>query len=286
MMNNEPKIKFVEFSCKAISDADPALKLERCARICYKSEDKIKPGSAERLLKAVIQRGHESVLEHYRLTVDASNLNEAYTHEFTGRFRIINSKYIDIFRQTASGNIRAWRDEIRQELSHNGDSVLGGIMSARYPLFFSDLVKPNDCFPSLVIHEAHDYHTVLLTTNVRVTHEFVRHRTLSFSQESTRYCNYGGNFVYIRPTEFNWGEYEMVIWEQQIRAEARAYENLLELTGRPEQASAVLSKSLKADIVITGTNDDWQKFFKLRLAPDAHPEARKCARLIAEATGL
>lgn len=282
-MNNEPEVKLVEFSCKAISDADPALKLERCARICYKSEDKIKPGSAERLLKAVIQRGHESVLEHYRLTVDASNLNEAYTPEFTGRFRIINSKYINIFRQTASGNIRAWRDEIRQELSHNGGSVLGGIMSARYPLFFSDLVKPNDCFPSFEIYEAQDYHTVLLTTNIRVTHEFVRHRTLSFSQESTRYCNYGGNFVYIRPTEFNWGEYEMAIWEQQIMAEARAYENLLELTGKPEQASAVLSKSLKADIVITGTNDDWDKFFKLRLASDVHPEARKCAQLIAEA---
>ena len=285
-MNDEPEIKFAEFSCKTISDADPALKLERCARICYKSEDKIKAGSAERLLRAVIQRGHESVLEHYRLTVDASNLSKIHTLEFVNRFKILNSKYVNVFRQTASGNIRAWRDEIRQELSQSGSSVLGEIMSARYPLFFSDLIKPNDYLPLLAIYEARDYHTVLLTTNVRVTHEFVRHRTLSFSQESTRYCNYGGNFVYIRPTEFGWGEAEIAVWERQIRAEAAAYCELLKLTKKPEQASAVLSKSLKADIVITGTDDDWQKFFKLRLAPDAHPEARKCARLIAEAIGL
>lgn len=280
MDNDVPKISFTEFSCREIRNDDPALKLELCARTCYKSEDKIKDGSAEKLLKAVIARGHESVLEHFRLTVDASELSECYTPELTHRFRILNSKFIDVFRQTASGNIRAWRDEIRMQKEAGEKSSLSSTLAARYSLFFADLAEPNDCYPKLKVYQASDYHTVLLTTNVRVTHEFVRHRSLSFSQESTRYCNYGGSFTYVLPTEFGWEEQEMAVWKKQIEAEATAYCKLLELTKKPEQASAVLSKSLKADIVITGTDTQWRDFFKLRLAPDAHPEARKCAQLI------
>lgn len=44
-------------------------KLERCARTCYKSEDRMSDGSAERLIMACIRRGHESILEHVSITV-------------------------------------------------------------------------------------------------------------------------------------------------------------------------------------------------------------------------
>jgi len=43
--------------------------LELCGRVCYKSEDKIGDGSAERFLTGIIRRGHEAVLEHYSFTV-------------------------------------------------------------------------------------------------------------------------------------------------------------------------------------------------------------------------
>ncbi len=43
--------------------------IERCGRICYKSEDRITDGSAERFVKNIIQRGHEAVLEHASLSV-------------------------------------------------------------------------------------------------------------------------------------------------------------------------------------------------------------------------
>ena len=43
--------------------------LERCGRVCYKSEGKIAPGSAEKFLAGIIKRGHEAVLEHYSFTV-------------------------------------------------------------------------------------------------------------------------------------------------------------------------------------------------------------------------
>lgn len=44
-------------------------KIERVARVCYKSEDKITDGSAEKMVKALIKRGHEAMLEHFSFSV-------------------------------------------------------------------------------------------------------------------------------------------------------------------------------------------------------------------------
>lgn len=44
-------------------------KIERIVRVCYKSEDKITEGSAEKMVKALIKRGHEAMLEHYSFSV-------------------------------------------------------------------------------------------------------------------------------------------------------------------------------------------------------------------------
>lgn len=44
-------------------------KIERCGRVCYKSEGKIEEGSAERFVANIIKRGHEAVLEHASITV-------------------------------------------------------------------------------------------------------------------------------------------------------------------------------------------------------------------------
>lgn len=61
----EPYVEFAE-----PIDGDAILKhLERCGRVCYKSEGKIAEGSAEKFLANIIKRGHEAVLEHYSFTV-------------------------------------------------------------------------------------------------------------------------------------------------------------------------------------------------------------------------
>ncbi len=44
-------------------------KIELCGRVAYKSEDKITAGSAERFVRMLIRRGHESVLEHVSISV-------------------------------------------------------------------------------------------------------------------------------------------------------------------------------------------------------------------------
>lgn len=43
--------------------------IERCGRVCYKSEDKITEDSAAKFVAGIIKRGHEAVLEHFNITV-------------------------------------------------------------------------------------------------------------------------------------------------------------------------------------------------------------------------
>lgn len=116
-------------------------------------------------------------------------------------------------------------------------------------------------------HEAmieHGSATVKLITNRGVTHELVRHRVASFGQESTRYVNYGGKEMeFIRPV---WSEDEggMPTWERAMRYAEVAYQDLLDLGWRPEQAREVLPSSLKTEIVVTANYREWRHIFKLR----------------------
>lgn len=58
--------------------------IEDAARICYKSEGKKAEGTAEPLIKKIIKRGHEAVLEHYsftfRIVTDRAIANELVRH--------------------------------------------------------------------------------------------------------------------------------------------------------------------------------------------------------------
>ncbi|MBE8952572.1 MAG: FAD-dependent thymidylate synthase [Quinella sp. 1Q7] len=64
-------MKIIEPSVELVDDFDAAAimrKLERAGRVCYKSEGNIKPDSAEKFIRGIIKRGHESVIEHVSLS--------------------------------------------------------------------------------------------------------------------------------------------------------------------------------------------------------------------------
>ena len=63
-------------------------KIERIARVCYKSEDKITEGSAETMVKALIKRGHEAMLEHYSFSVKFI-VDRGVSHELV-RHRLVS----------------------------------------------------------------------------------------------------------------------------------------------------------------------------------------------------
>lgn len=176
-------------------------RVERAGRVCYKSEGSIQEGSAERFIKNILKRGHESVIEH--------------------------------------GSI-----------------------------------------------------TVKVTCDRGVTHEIVRHRIASYSQESTRYCNYANDkfdnqiscidvatgFQYDLNDEKDLQKYQL--WQEAMEAAERYYFRMLELGARPEEARSILPNSLKTEIVMTMNLREWRHFIRLRGSKAAHPQIREITKLL------
>lgn len=135
----------------------------------------------------------------------------------------------------------------------------------------------------------HENITVKFICDRGVSHEIVRHRIASYSQESTRYCNYSGEkygsqitcidiaggFRYDLTQEKDRRKYE--VWTKAMEAAERSYFELLELGAPPQEARSVLPNSLKTEIVSTMNLRGWRNFLRLRTAPDAHPQIREVA---------
>ena len=113
----------------------------------------------------------------------------------------------------------------------------------------------------------HLTHTFLFTTDRGVTHELVRHRPASFAQESTRYCNYskgkfGGEITVIEPKFETDMQYKS--WKHSCETAETDYMIMLELGVKPQMARTILPQSVKADIIMTATEEEWQHVVNLR----------------------
>jgi len=122
--------------------------------------------------------------------------------------------------------------------------------------------------------------TFLMVTDRGMTHEIVRHRLCSYSQESTRYCNYGtngGEINVIQPSDIYDGTTAYQIWRAACDGSEKAYLELLSDGQRPEFARSVLPTCLKTEINVSANFREWRHMLKLRLnnaAGKAHPQIR------------
>ncbi len=124
----------------------------------------------------------------------------------------------------------------------------------------------------------HEKVTVRVIFDRGVTHEIVRHRLASYSQESTRYCNYKSLGVqFIKPFFFADNKEKYQIWLNAMRACEEAYNALIDAKATPQEARSVLPNSLKTEIVITYNLREWRHFFRLRCSRRAHPQMREIA---------
>lgn len=126
----------------------------------------------------------------------------------------------------------------------------------------------------------HEKITVKIVCDRGVTHEIVRHRIASYSQESTRYCNYskdkfGNELAFIKPLFWSEDSQEYKIWEKQMHLIEDSYIRLIQIGATPEQARSILPNSLKTEIVVTMNLREWRHFFKLRTSKRAHPQMRE-----------
>jgi len=124
----------------------------------------------------------------------------------------------------------------------------------------------------------HEKVTVRIICDRGVTHELIRHRIASYSQESTRYCNYRSRGVQvIEPFFFVGDDKKYQIWLDAMNACEKAYNALIEAGATPQEARSVLPNSLKTEIVVTCNLREWRHFFKLRTSKRAHPQIREIA---------
>lgn len=131
-------------------------------------------------------------------------------------------------------------------------------------------------------HESVIEHAIIsvkLEVDRGVSHELVRHRVASYSQSSTRYCNYskgkfGNEIAVIKPCFWITDEdmEKRMVWHNAMKASEDAYFELLDLGATPQEARSVLPNSLKTEIIVTMNLRSWRNFFQLRTNFSSHPQ--------------
>ena len=264
--------------------------IERAGRVCYKSEDKITEDSAKDFVDRMIKSGHGAMLEHGTVYLDIPH-GEAFNVLPTETCWVADNYGKNPYSEVVLHGPHFYVTTNLRVLVENG--------------WLEDLKY--QCEPT----EHHEKRvTVRFTCDRGVSHEFVRHRVMSFAQESTRYCNYskdkfGNELTFILPPwvdERQLGEQnsqELLIqmgslsnptYTQEdlnelyflfsLASSEVQYFNLINNGWKPQEARAVLPNSLKTELVMTGFVSDWEHFFELRDAGSAHPQARELAHLL------
>lgn len=141
----------------------------------------------------------------------------------------------------------------------------------------------------------HEKISVLFVCDRGVSHELVRHRLASFSQESTRYCDYSkkndGEIVFIQPSWVTDRSIEIMealkcnfppsipetdgVWYRCLQEVSYRYKKLLKEGWTPQQARTVLPNSLKTEIVVTANLREWRLILRQRTSKAAHPQMRE-----------
>ena len=276
-------MKYINQSFMELDDKRLFQKIELCGRVCYKSEDKITETSAINFVKKICVNNHGSVLEHYAfvLRVDETYYNEL--KEARLEFFTLTNESFPI----VSFNVRAFFNYYNLDNNFEPLVKIRDFIAYTHPNLLDNVVVNEtdgsisliEDFESLTENERdlHQRVTIKLITDRGVTHELVRHRLASFSQESTRYCNYGKDkfgkeITCIRPVELK--DEDLPIWIKSMEEAEKAYFDLLDRGATPQLARSVLPTALKTELCLTANIKEWKLIFDLRCSPFAHPDVR------------
>lgn len=130
----------------------------------------------------------------------------------------------------------------------------------------------------------HSQITVRFIINRAIANEIVRHRIASFSQVSTRYCNYskdkfGSEITVIAPEELlPESSDNYIMWYNSCKLSEDTYMNLINNKVKPEIARDILPLCLATELVVTANIRSWRNIFSLRTTIYAHPHMRKLMR--------
>lgn len=251
--------------------------IERCGRVCYKSEDRITDTSYERFVGMLESRDHARPLEfgtvHLKMNVSDFNkirstlcLNKIYNDQW------IKHYYVGVSVIYVTTNYRYYLNILK--------------IFPKVEKFFTK--EDNEYYPRR--------YTVHFIINRGIMDEFRTHVSLSHLAESTRYCNYdkdkfGNELTFVAPCNLDfqelklYGPHHTVIRNQSAESifishlnnAEKDYLDLIKLGRTPQQAREVLPLSVKSELISCGFADAWENFFYRRCAKDAHPMAREIA---------
>ena len=289
-------MKLIKPSVEYIPQIDLYKHIELCARTCYKSEDRITEDSAQKFVERLVNSNHLAMLEHG--TIHAKCGSEQYKEIRDGNldsdsdfWTVAHSPYSEL----------VYHDHCNYLTTNY--RVLFDLAAQDTEFSFNDFIANFQCEPT--VHHVKRY-TLKFICDRGVSHELVRHRRMSFAQESQRYCNYSkdkfGGVSFIEPSWFNSKDSSSEQREAFIQICQDSEECYLKLldswdnkkpdrrfkTGfkgnplTPQQARGVLPNATKTEIIMTGFEDDWVNFMDLRLRGTTgkpHPDMRYIAQL-------
>lgn len=277
--------------------------IERCARTCYKSEDKITDNSAEKFVNDLIKRGHTSMLEHgtVYLTLSINRNNRSNKLHYPWLYENAEVTWDDVFTYVQFKFVNNPYSVVK--LQPNKDYT----ETTMYITTNLRVIHENDLYGIMheFITEPTLYHqkriTLKFITNIGVTREGNRMRANSIAEESTRYCDYtkekhGNGELNIVPPVWineenkgilNYNDYYQqtlvkdiieserdgfIKYDDPIKYYSAAiyfanicYNNLRRLGWTPQQAREVLPLATKLEVIYTATTTQWKHFFDLKL---------------------
>lgn len=292
-------MKLIESNVEIIPQGEGLLgvyrQIEVAGRTCYKSEDKITTDSSVAFVQKMIDNGHAAMLEHGTIYLKFPNIPPSDTPEMS---ILCSNPYTKWTLVDGDGDARYYT------LVTTNLRVL--IENGLFEWAQAYLCEPTKDHAKRA--------AARFTCDRGVSHELVRHRVFSFAQESTRYCNYskdkfGNQLTFIIPQnlKLNEGEYKRELTDTgfEITGDGFFFESkdgfddeslfiyhlltcehryfaLLDMGWKPQQARAILPNALKTEVVMTGFMSDWEHFFDLRCAPNAHPDMQVLAKQLKE----
>lgn len=237
--------------------------IEKCTRVAYKSEDKITEDSAVSFINKLLNMKHLAPMEfgtiHFKMPITLlKTFAEDLMHHNLYNMEWLKCKAADNYAYFTT-NYRHWLVMI-DKVDYLKD-------------YFTE--EDNEYYPKR--------YTVKLITNRAVSHEVIRHRTMSFIQESQRFCAYNkdkfnNEVTFIKPC---WMDDtliekalkthplivdlkpEILFVENSLNSE-QDYLDLLKLGYKPQQARVVLPNSTKTELYMCGFKEAFEHFFELR----------------------
>ena len=285
-------MKLIKQSFEFINQTDFSLvgikkHIERCARVSYKSEDKITDTSYEKFVNMLESRGHDRPLEFGTVYLSRTSQKED------------NMEWLDKY---------AYNPWSKFSFGNGSTRINGELRNTIYVTTNYRVIKEHHweddlqylCEPTEYHHKRYTVHMIL---DRGVMDEFRTHVGLSHLAESTRYCNYskdkfGNELTFIDPC------WEIRTANERITPEGthmssdslefltalnEAEDHYLSLLAKgwtPQQARSVLPLGIKSELISCGFEDAWANFMRRRSPkygdPGAHPMAAEIADKLCE----